>query len=266
MKEIRLARKIITTLIKDSIHYPGAMLVQAVSLLARCGLLLVLYHYVFELKGGTIAGVTFPIVAWSMFFYFIFSVLLLRRIAEYMMQDIQSGNIEVLLTRPISYLSYRMWWQIGLGAYSFLFLVVTATGAMVYFVGIPATMSLGIFLPTFLLTFILSTMLGLFLYAIVGLLAFWIEDVKPVFWLVDKSVMILGGSFLPVALFPDFMYKIAIYSPMGASQFVSHTVYTSWQTQWVSLVSIQIAWIVILGLVMGVMFGRAQRNVSVNGG
>jgi len=116
------------------------------------------------------------------------------------------------------------------------------------------------------LTFICGSILSLFLYLIVGLLSFWIEDINPVFWIVDKAVMILGGSYLPIALFPAFMYKIALYSPFGASQFITHTVYESWQTNWYQLVGIQLFWIVLLGLIIYFMFERAKQKVSVNGG
>jgi len=121
-------------------------------------------------------------------------------------------------------------------------------------------------LPTVFLIFIGASILSLILYSIVGLLAFWIEGVNPVFWMVDKAVMILGGSYLPVALFPPFMYKLAIYSPFGASQFVTHTVYEQWQSEWLMLVGIQGFWILVLALVVYIMFEKAKEKVSVNGG
>lgn len=266
MKELRLAAKIIKTLTKDRLHYPDRLLLDTIGLIARCGILLILYYYVFKLNNGTINNTTFVFAAWSVFLYFIFSVMRLRDISRMIMQDVQSGNIEILMNRPISYLSYRMWWQIGSGFYSFAVISVLATLAMIMLVGLPETMLLPIFLPTLILTFIFSIVLSLFLYALVGLLAFWIEDVNPVFWLVDKAVMILGGSYLPVALFPPLMYQLAVYSPFGACQFVVHTVYKSWSADWYRFVGIQLLWILITASVVYWVFNRAKRKVSINGG
>ena len=266
MSEIRLANKVIRTLIKDRIHYPGRLITDTSALIARCGVLLVLYWYVFQLNGGIVNGTPYVVVAWSMFFYFAFSVFHLRQIARTIMQDVQSGNVEVLFNKPISYLAYRIWWQIGSGLYPFLVATVIGSIALWLIVGFPATMTIGIFLPTMLLVFIGASALSLVLYSIVGLLAFWIEEINPVFWIVDKAVMILGGSYLPVALFPDFMYKLALYSPFGASQFVTHTVYESWQNNWYVLIGIQVFWILVLSLIMFVMFKKAREKVSVNGG
>jgi ABC-2 type transport system permease protein len=147
-----------------------------------------------------------------MFFYFAFSTLRLRDISKSIMQDVQSGNVEVLFNKPVSYLGYRIWWQIGSGLYPFLVATILGSIALSLIVGVPATMTLPIFLPSVFLVFIGASVLSLVLYSIVGLLAFWIEEVNPVFWMVDKAVMILGGSYLPVALFPPFMYKLALYS------------------------------------------------------
>ena len=127
-------------------------------------------------------------------------------------------------------------------------------------------MTIGLFIPTLLLQFILASTLIIIIYGIVGLFAFWIEEVAPIFWIVDKSVMVLGGSYLPVALFPNFLYKIAIYSPFGASMFVSQIVYDTWKVNWMGLVLIQIFWIIILGIFMIWLFKRAKDKVSVNGG
>jgi len=266
MKEIRLANKIIQTLIKDRIQYPGRLIADTVAMIARCGILLILYWYVFKLSGGVINGAIYVTVAWSIFFYFAFSTLRLRDISRSIMQDVQTGNVETLFSKPVSYLMYRVWWQIGSGLYSFIVATILGTIALALIIGIPQTMTIGIFLPTLFLTLVGASVLSLILYAIVGLLAFWIEDVNPVFWLVDKAVMILGGSYLPIALFPAFMYQIALYSPFGASQFVTHTVYSSWQHDWYVLIGIQIAWSVALGLVMYFMFLGAKKKVSVNGG
>jgi len=201
-----------------------------------------------------------------MFFYFAFSVLVLRHISQIIMEDVQRGTIEILFSKPISYLSYRAWWQIGSGAYPFLVVAILGTIALVLTVGIPVTMTLHLFLPTFILTFLGAVILSTILYMIVGLMAFWVEDISPLYWILDKTIMILGGSYLPIALFPALMYKIAIYSPFGASQFVSHAVLPTWQTDWYNLVGIQIIWIVLLGALMLWIFNKAKQKISVNGG
>jgi ABC-2 type transport system permease protein len=253
-------------MIKDRVQYPTRLIVDMFSIATRCGVLLILYRYIFTTQTGVINGLTFQVAAWSMFMYFAFMTLRLRDLAMSIMQDIKSGAIEILLSKPIHYLFYRMLWQLGAGLYSFFVAVVLGVISLLIAVGIPPNMASVFFVVTFCIVFIFGVILSLFIYAIVGLLAFWIEDIKPIYWIVDKAVMILGGSYLPIALFPTIMYKIAIWSPFGASQFVTHTVYDTWRTGYSEMIGIQVFWIVMLGLMVMYLFGQARRKVSVNGG
>ncbi len=266
MKKLRLAGKIITTLIKDQWHYRSRLIADLVLMFVRCGILLVLYSYVFRLKGDVIHGANFVTVAWSIFFYFALSTLRLRDVARLIMQDVQSGAVETIFTKPISYIFYRMMWQIGAGISSFVVAFIAGSVALLFFVGAPETMFVGIFVPSFIITFFAAVVLNLILYVIIGFISFWIEDINPIFWLVDKTIMILGGAFFPVALFPDFLYKMAIWSPFGAAQFITHTVNASWQYQWYMLVGMQIMWICVAGFILFWVSKRAQKRVSINGG
>jgi ABC-2 type transport system permease protein len=266
MKEIRLATKIIQTLVKDRMQYPGRLIADTGAMIARCGLLLFLYSYVYKLNGGTINGTGFVVTAWSIFFYFCFSVLRLRDISKAIMQDVQTGNIETLFSKPISYLAYRSWWQIGSGLYSFIVSALLGGVLLFLIIGIPSTMSTGFFAATLVGALIGACTLCLILYSVIGMLAFWIEDINPVFWVVDKTVMILGGSYLPVALFPSFMYKLALYTPFGAAQLVTRTVYETWKTEWALSFGVQVFWIAVLGVLLYFMFAWARQKVSVNGG
>jgi ABC-2 type transport system permease protein len=183
-----------------------------------------------------------------------------------MMADIQSGNVEVFMNRPVSYLFYKIWWTVGMGLYNFVFIGIFGFIFLFLLIGVPESMTIGIFIPTLFIELILTSVLSIIIYGIVGLFAFWIEDINPIFWIVDKFVMILGGSYLPVALFPVLMYKFAIYSPFGASMFITHTVYDSWRIEYYKLIGIQLIWIIILGTFLIWLFNKAKNKVSVNGG
>ncbi len=266
MKRLRLVGKLLAILIKDRIHHPTQLAVDSLLIVARCGVVLLLYRYVFALRGGAIAGIGYAAAAWSMFLYFAFSALRLREVAFLIMRDVQSGNAEVLLGKPISYVPYRCWWQLGAGLYPSF--VITAAGglALLASVGIPQAMRSAAFLPGVIAVVLGGILLSLLLYALVGLLAFWIEDIAPLYWIVDKSVVILGGAYLPVAMFPSALRRIAIYSPFGATQFLTHSLADGWTAEWPRLLAIQLAWCALLGAGVAALFARAQRKVTINGG
>lgn len=136
---------------------------------------------------------------------------------------------------------------------------------MVLLVGIPPV-NLMIFVPTFIITFILGTFLGLIIYSIIGVLSFFIQDIRPIYWIVDKFIMVLGGSYLPVAMFPSFMKFLAFISPFGAINFTSSTVYSTWENEFIIRIIMQIGWIIVFGLLLMYVYKKAREKAMINGG
>lgn len=236
------------------------------SMAARFGLLVWLYYYFFKYNGGVVMGETLQTISWSMFFYFSFMFLNFRYLSRSIQREINTGQIEILLSKPVNYFVYKFSENIGNKLFPFTINLVLTFSIMVIIFKIPETMSSLFFVLTFFVTFIFCIVLSFLIYTIIGVLAFWLEDISPVQWVLDKFVMILGGSYLPVAFFPPLMKKLAIWSPFGASQFITHTVYSSWQVDFLKLILIQIFWAVVLYLLLRIMFVRAMKKVSVNGG
>jgi ABC-2 type transport system permease protein len=266
MRELRLGRKIIGTLIKNSAYNPQRIILDFFALVARCGILLFLYKCVYNWKGSNINNTSYQVIAWSIFLYFIVSIMRPRDITDAIAQDVKTGSIEMILNKPIHYLSYRFYTTIGTGLYSFFILAPLGFLAMALTLGIPSTMTTHAFVLTCTIVGFLCIALSLIVHALLGVLAFWMEDITPVYWIVDKFVMVLGGSYLPVAFFPPVMYQMAIWSPFGAMQFITHTVYDSWAAKAWNMIGIQLFWTLLFGLTLLIVFRKAKERISVNGG
>ena len=104
------------------------------------------------------------------------------------------------------------------------------------------------------------------MYSTIGLMSFFMQDVRPIHWITDKLVMVLGGSYLPVALFPPFMKFLAFISPFGAINFTSSTVYTSWNNEFLIRILLQVGWIIVFGLLLVYVYKKAREKAMINGG
>lgn len=235
-------------------------------LVVRAGVTLLLYAYLFRYKGGTVGGTTFPPVAWSMFLYFVVMIFSSRDIARVIMEDVRSGAVEMLLVRPVHYLRYRMLWQIGDGLPSFVIASLVGGSILWAAVGLPANMHWVGFVPTFVITLIGTNVATILLYTLIGLCAFWIEDINPIYWIADKFVMVLGGAYFPVALFPPLMTQLTVWSPFGAATLLTRTTTDAWLTDWPLFMALQWGWIVLLGVATALTAHNARRHLSVNGG
>jgi ABC-2 type transport system permease protein len=215
---------------------------------------------------GTIHGLSFVATIWSLSMYSFAWAVGTRRLCQDVSTDIKEGTIEVRLARPMSYLAYIIAFRLGKNA----FLVAAQIGfivlALLAIAGFPNIDASFLWFATMFLTFILGTMISTFLYLSVGLIAFWIQDPFPVMWIIDKMVMVLGGSFVPIAFFPSVMRTFAEWSPFGAAMAFSQGFAPDFMSHVAQLLLSQITWVVLLGCLCLLLWKRAQLNVSVNGG
>lgn len=232
----------------------------------RFGITIWLYYYLFLYKGGTILGVNLQTVVWAMFLYFVFMYLNPRNMSTDIQKDIQTGKIEVILTKPVNYISYKLGEYLGNRFFTFVISSLIGVSLMVFFLGVPNNILSLNFLFTFPVVFILSFIISFELFVILGFLSFWMQDINPVRWILDKTVMILGGAYFPIVFFPDILKKISLYSPMGASQFVSYSAYSNWPVIYKKMFLIQFFWIIVLGFVLFYIQRKAFAKLSVNGG
>lgn len=265
MRKFRFSLKVIKIFMKNQIQNKTYIILDVFNMVSRCLVVFFLYGYVFSINGGSINGADYVSSLWSMFIYFCIMTFNIRKIYKNIMDEVRSGNVEMFINRPINYLFLNFCKAIGQGLFSFLVISFVGSILMCLFVGV-SNLDLGIFIPTFIISFIFGVILSLILYSIVGVLAFFIQDVRPVYWIVDKFVMILGGSYLPVSMFPSFLKWMAYLSPFGAINFSTSCVLPSWKSEFVYRIGLQVVWIIIFYFVLSYLYRKALKKSMVNGG
>lgn len=265
MKKIRFALAVIKIFMKNQLQNKTYILLDIFNMIARCLIVFLLYGYVFKIKDGNINGADYVTSLWSMFIYFCIMTFNIRKIHKLIMDDVKSGNVEMFLNKPINYVWLTFYKTIGQGIYSFILISVIGSVLMILFVGVP-NVNLGLFIPTFVITLVLGLILSLVMYAIIGLLSFFMQDVRPIHWIIDKLIMILGGSYLPVSLFPPIMKWMAFISPFGAINFATSTVYSSWNSECILRILLQIIWIIVISLLLIYVYKKSREKAMINGG
>ncbi len=130
--------------------------------------------------------------------------------------EIRSGALEPHLTRPKSYLAQRVFEAFGGMAVRLVALGATAL-ALLALTGREGPSFEN--LAAIALTGTLGAALGVLLYVIVGLLAFWVRRVLPVLMVMQKLLFLMGGLFAPITLYPDWLYRLCAATPFAAHVF-----------------------------------------------
>ena len=177
---------------------------------------------------------------------------------------IRRGDVVYRLGQPASYLLAEFAASLGLLAVRAPLLGVTGFVCALAFTGsVPPLQALAILVPFALLAAALMTAL----YLSIGLLAFWLQDVSPVYWVWQKLMFVLGGLMLRLQLYPEFVQRIAAFTPFpvllsGPASFVLPVASVSPAT----LARDFVIWSSATALIVRWIFARATRALTVNGG
>ncbi len=181
-----------------------------------------------------------------------------------MQEAIRRGDVLYRLGHPVSYVCAEFASGLGLLAVRAPFLGLTAFVCAFAFTGwTPPLITLLIVVPFGLAASALVTAS----YLGIGLLAFWIHDVAPVYWVWQKLMFILGGLMLPLELYPTFIQRAAAFTPfptllaapasfMLGIPLVSPRALAGALVLWSGATAFAVSW----------MFRRAVSTVTINGG
>jgi viologen exporter family transport system permease protein len=179
-------------------------------------------------------------------------------------EAIRRGDVACQLGRPVSFVGAAFAEGLGLLALRSPVLGVTAFISAYAFTA--WTPPLAVFLCVVPFGLVGSAVItGLYLG--IGLLAFWLHDVSPVYWVWQKLLFVLGGLMLPLPLYPVLVQRAAALTPFpsvlgGPASFVlrsdgSDAIGLAWHLAlWAAVTAVSVWWV----------FRRALRALTINGG
>lgn len=253
--------------IKDALFYRSKIISSLFVWCLRAIIVCVLYSYAYSYVGtNQIRGISREVTLWSLALYFVFLALSFRNIFSDVVKEVKYGDVEIHFNKPYSYPFFIMCSRI---AKSFPEFLLTAIGMGIFLMFYAPLHDIH-FTPAWILATILLFIGGLIMgscfYFLVGLSAFWLEEADPVYWLCDKLVMVLAGSYVPVALFPPILKAVSNYSPFGAMIFIDRIFYPTFEAEWMKLVAIQWVWVLLVGTCMALVYRHVRRQVFISGG
>jgi ABC-2 type transport system permease protein len=248
---------------RDQLVYLPAFMARNLFFVAILFTFFSLWRVVFSGQ-GSIAGLTLVQTLW--YLTFTEAVELARpRVFSQIQEEVKDGSLAYSLTKPYHYPLFYLSRSMGEGCVRLLPILALGFLLATAFVGL---------LPGYLraLPFGLLLMLGGLLLSclwqlLIGLLAFWTEEVSPFFWILQKLVFILGGMFIPIDFFPPWLQGVARYLPFAFSAYwpASCMVEFSLERFAIGLSGVLFYGLLLGGAVMGV-FALGRRRVHVQGG
>ncbi|HCC07233.1 MAG TPA: ABC transporter permease [Clostridiales bacterium] len=179
--------------------------------------------------------------------------------------EVKSGNISYILNKPINYIGYQFSNFLGEVIAKLMFYIPFSL--VIGFVMIGELRNFNfIHLPFIIIVIALGILVDFFFRFVVGLLAFWIEDTSPFFWMYGKFLLVFG-VFFPPDLFPKIVADIVKVSPIAAIVYGpgKMVVDFSFETFW-SIIIIQIIYLILSIALAFFVYQKGVKKLNVNGG
>jgi ABC-2 type transport system permease protein len=178
--------------------------------------------------------------------------------------EVRRGDVAYQIARPVSYVGAHVARNIGtLAVRAPVMLGAAIVGGLVFAGPLPsmATFSRAIALGGVASLVMTTYHVGL------GLLAFWLGDIAPVYWIWQKLSFVLGGLLLPLTYYPAMVGKVAMFTPFpalltGPASFVLDRPYSTP----LAVFGLLAAWLAVGCMGATLVFRHATRTLQLNGG
>lgn len=179
--------------------------------------------------------------------------------------DVRSGELTYHLTRPVSYLSFRLSealaelliGMLALGVFGFAYTYLIAGGLPSDPRGLLVVVPLGL----------CAALLALCFHVLIGLSSMWLFDCSPVYVVWQKMTFVLGGLMIPLTLYPAWLRTIAEATPFsallsgpGSLAFGLHA-----ESVWRTTLRLG-AWLALAVWLVRRVYERGVRRVELHGG
>lgn len=224
------------------------------------------WGYLYGDKNSLIAGYSYQQMIWyviltELIWFSTRSAILTYQISD----DIRTGNICSHVNKPYYYPVYIL--ARYLGEMSFKTIAFIPIGVIIGAVFLGMFPEVSFFSAVcVIITFMLSVIINGIIRVLVGLSSFWIENTKPVIWLYEKLILIMGTVF-PLELFSDNIQNILKYTPIYVISYGPARIFVKYNNgDFFKILFSQIIYMGIGYLCILIVYKKGKRRLNVNGG
>jgi ABC-2 type transport system permease protein len=179
--------------------------------------------------------------------------------------EVRRGDVVYQLGRPVSYVGGLFAQALGmLAARSPVLLVLGAVAGLVFAGGLPPEPWHCLYAVPFGLA---ASVVLVAINVSIGLSAFWLEDIAPLHWVMQKFGFVLGGLLLPLEFYPRYLVRLAALTPFpsvlyGPASFV----FDAAPGRAIRLGFELAGWFIVIAGFSAAIFRRAASSLQLNGG
>ena len=228
-----------------------------------------LWRAIFQERGGSLHGYDYG----SMIYYYLLTLLVANLVTPtedewQIASDIREGQINSLLTKPMSYLAYRF--SIFLSA-RLVYTAVTIVPIAIIFLYFRNYITLPASLTTYmwaLLSLLMAAFIQFFITYSLAMMAFWILEISTIVFIVYSFEYFLGGQMFPIDIMPAPVQEVMKWLPFYYELFCPIAIFLERLKgpQLLQAIAIQTGWLLLTWAAARTMWKRGLGHYQAVGG
>jgi ABC-2 type transport system permease protein len=248
---------------RDQLFYLSSYMMRGIFFLIILFIFFSLWRVIYG-ASGTIAGFTITQTLWYLTFTETIEMSQTRLFTP-ISDEVKDGTVAYSLGRPYSYVWY--WISRGMGENLVKMVPLLLIGFVMGTALVGPLPGYFAALPFGLVTVVGGILLGTMLQVFVGLLAFWFEEVTPFWWILQKLTFVIGGLFLPIDFYPEWLQRIAQALPFAFMAYWPGSTWANFSNErFLTTIIGQAMYTLAFSLLTWVTFRSAVRKLHVQGG
>jgi ABC-2 type transport system permease protein len=248
----------------NSLAYPGELIGRSLMILPFMWIFYQLWSVTFRASGvESINGMTLRDTIW--YLMMAETIELGRpRIARTVAENVKDGSIAYLLNKPYDFMLYQFSSSMGEAVFRTLINAIFGGAIVWLLVGPPPNPGNW---PLVVVAIVGAWILNFCMNGLIGLAAFVAEDVAPFEWIYQKLAFIFGGLLIPLDFYPGWLQTASRFFPFSSMVYAPARLFVAPDASgFASIFGLQVAWIIVLSLVLTLAYRRGLAYLTVNGG
>ena len=180
---------------------------------------------------------------------------------------IRTGDIVFRITRPMYY-GHMMFFEFVGQSVTRLLTTSLPMFGVVCLLFRPALPSSATVWVSFCVSLGLGFLTAFYLDYVLSLIGFWTTELRGLFWAKDSIIMILGGTYLPLWIYPHVLRQILAFLPFQGVSYTPVAIFVGQIDlgQVPRAFAVQVVWLAILAVGSRRLYAAAMKRLAVQGG
>ena len=181
---------------------------------------------------------------------------------EWIERDVRSGELIGSLLKPFKLIYINFFNILGISSLAILIEIIPLFLIAVFFFELKIAPLF--YFTAFLISIAFALVISFFISSIVGMTAFWLNNISGIRRVKRVLIVFLSGGMIPLTFFPEAFQEIFFYLPFQYLRFIPISIYLQKYDylKIIALIGIQIIWILSLYFISEFIWKKAFRKFA----